>query len=246
MKNDKILLIDAGNSCAKWKLIGGSNIQKGVLSYEDSTQKMNEWKALQPQRVWIAEVGRFDLTAQLQQVFSGDAVHPVLSGASCLSVINQYPEPHRLGIDRLLAMAEGYYLAGSQACAVLDVGTAATFDVVADNGVHQGGHIVPGLAMLRDSLLQNARQVRLRDDEIKTQLTSVLGVGTADAVLNGSWAMLLGWIRQELAEFHRHYPDAPIYLAGGLAEHVRQQLSGRVTVHKDLVLDALRRLALPL
>lgn len=237
-----ILTIDAGNSRAKWKLWQHCEVvSRGFLEYKDAALNVDLLPNDGVLKVFLAEVGGFGLYEYLQRSF-GSRVHIIKSEAVCLGVANSYKDPERLGIDRLLAMAEAYNIDAGNACCVIDVGTAATIDVVDPSGRHLGGHIVPGLSLLRDSLQLNTDKVRF---EQKQSLQLGLGTSTRAAVENGTWSMLLAWIEVEVLRFRQGFPGGKVFLSGGLALIAAESLDVKnVIVHEDLVLDALKRLAL--
>jgi type III pantothenate kinase len=236
------LLIDAGNSAAKWKLYSGQAVVgQDRFDYDEKASALQQILQQPVIEVWLAEVGSAGLKADIAAL-SAAHIHEIKSAPQLLGVTNSYQEPERLGVDRFLAFAEAYHLAGKTACCVIDIGTAATIDVVDDKAVHQGGHIVPGLSLLRESLLANTEKVRF---EPKQSLSEGLGCSTRAAVENGTWSMLLAWVRQELAAFRQSYPDGEVYIAGGLAQPLKAQLcEPELIVVEDLVLDALYRLSL--
>ena len=82
---------------------------------------------------------------------SGAKPHFVTSSATYAGVGNAYKEPHRLGVDRWLALL-AIKARGESAAVIIDVGTACTIDVM-NNGQHLGGYIFPGIAVARDALM---------------------------------------------------------------------------------------------
>lgn len=235
------LFIDAGNTAAKWQLCNDAGIfTSGRFDYSDTDDVIDQFVSDQVDHVWIAEVGAGSLVEKIKKNFSGQ-LHHVISEKQCLGVVNSYEEPEKLGVDRFLAVCEAFHLAGKRACCVIDIGTAATVDVVDECGVHQGGHIVPGLSMLRDVLQQKTNKVRF---VARGTQDIALGKSTQAAVENGSWAMLLAWAGQEAERFRLCYAEAPIYVTGALAEEVVNSLSlHQLVVEQDLVINALKRVS---
>lgn len=236
-----IVVVDAGNTRAKWKAWSGAAvIERGEFDTTDPSAFIAWLSEQSVSQLVLAEVGRGRLQAQLQGALSV-SVQEVHSSANLLGVTNCYDEPERLGIDRFLAAIEAWYLADGEAACVLDLGTAATLDVVNAEGRHCGGYIVPGLALLRSSLLQSTQKVHF---EASAELDEVYGVSTAEAVNNGTWCMLKSWVLAESEKFYAQYPQGRLFLTGGGMSAMRPYLPENVTCHQDLVLDALWRLAL--
>lgn len=238
-----ILGIDAGNTRAKWKLWGkGLEQTHGVFDYQDTEQALKTLaQKYMIKQVYLAEVGSAGIALLLPILFTGACIEVCESRSCLLGVRSSYAEPTRLGVDRFLGFVEAYHLEQGKPVAVLDIGTAATFDVVDAKGLHVGGHIVPGLSLLQMALQQQTDKVSF---ESSLCLQTCWGQSTQQAVEHGTAAMLLAWARQQLAEFWRCYPEAKVYLAGGLAANVAQVLADKnVILHQDLVLDALKRIA---
>jgi len=64
---------------------------------------------------------------------------------------NAYADPGRLGVDRWLTMLAATAQSREAVC-IVDAGTAITIDVVAADGEHEGGYILPGLDLMRRAL----------------------------------------------------------------------------------------------
>ena len=76
----------------------------------------------------------------------------ITSGRAAAGVVNGYADPSLLGVDRWVAVVGAYHRVRG-AVVVADIGTAATIDVVAADGRHRGGYIVPGPRLMVASLL---------------------------------------------------------------------------------------------
>lgn len=240
-----ILALDAGNSRLKYKLWQFDKellvVDQGVVDYSQLEQGLEAFQQYNIAQCLVADVSSHQVANKVQALNLSQMLFEVHSQESLLGVKNSYAEPHRLGVDRFLAAIEAYYLSGKKAVCVIDVGTAGKCDVIDAGGVHCGGHIVPGLSLLRDSLLQGTSKVRF--DAVEALQTG-WGASTQEAVEHGTWAMLLAWVQQQMQQFRAQFAGGDVYLAGGLAIDVQQQLGlENVIIHEDLVVDALRRLA---
>jgi type III pantothenate kinase len=127
-------------------------------------------------------------------------------------VTNGYRKPDQLGVDRLLAMVAARSRVTAPVC-VVDAGTAVTMDLVDAAGQHLGGFILPGLRMMRDSLL--AGTAIPADAEI--QPGTELGRDTATAVALGSRYAIAGLVERFTA---RAEPQMRIVLGGGDASEL--------------------------
>jgi type III pantothenate kinase len=66
--------------------------------------------------------------------------------------------PHELGADRLVNAVAAYERFGD-ACAVVDFGTAITFDAVSAEGEYLGGVIGPGVQISMEALTERAARL---------------------------------------------------------------------------------------
>lgn len=237
-----ILAIDIGNSFAKWKAWQGEEfLSKGKFEHGDGIQSMtNSLPDFSPDEIVYADVCDSDFEEYLRETYPAANIQQIKTTAECLGVLNSYSQPERLGIDRWLAVIEAYNLAGQRSCCVIDFGTAATLDAINENGVHIGGHIVPGLRMLRNTLPKYTGKVRF---EAENSFDLGYGVSTVEAVEKGSLSMLIAWAKQEIERFKKSFPEGTVFVTGGTVPHLLENLPVGVVPHEDIVLDALKRIA---
>jgi len=227
--------IDLGNSALKYRC--GS--QRGRLDYPSQTE-VGLPDIEPPQRVRVASVLNAERNSRLADAIEqrwGVGCEFARSTQFCAGVQNGYAEPAALGVDRWLAVLAAHaQLQG--AVLVADLGTAATLDFVTAEGVHLGGFIVPGSALMRRSLLQDTAAIRFEDSDQVANLAP--GTQTADAVERGILAALVHLLDGELERFSRLCDhNARLVLCGGDAERVATHLQSEHRVLPDLVLDGL-------
>lgn len=152
-----ILELDIGNSRIKWRLLDRSGlvVQTGCADHIEqllTVLQEADW-SIRACRVCVVRsaVGsKAEHSRLLQTVVQGQILFA--ESSACLAgVINGYPHPAQLGIDRWLAVVAGYRQL-SAACVVIDAGTAITVDYVRNGGQHLGGMIAPGVSLLEKSL----------------------------------------------------------------------------------------------
>lgn len=239
MKN---LLIDVGNTYLKYHLCdGGKVLTRDSMPSANIASCVNWIESQEVDAVYMASVGHVDLIKAVQAGVKGSKVHVVESTATLLGVKNAYAEPSILGIDRWLAAVEAYNRSPGKACAVFDLGTAITLDVVNATGQHMGGYIVPGLSLMRDALFKNTAKVRYEQGQVRGD---DYGTSTAEAVERGCYAMVLAWINAEMHHFLQRFVGGQVYFTGGLAPYVMQDVIGTAILDEDLVLKALGRVSL--
>ena len=212
-----ILELDVGNSRIKWRLVTADEsalLAQGHVSGFAELRHLPELDAV-IEMVRMCSVRGGSINKKIEEWIRGDYGIDLIRADVTRSgggVTNQYADVSRLGIDRWLAMIAGYNRTGA-ACMVIDSGTAFTIDVVDANGLHQGGYILPGLALMQSSLESNTA-IRLSDSY--TEYSEKLGHSTDEAVFNGTVTALLAMIKQQgelLGE-----GGGRIFFAGGDAE----------------------------
>ncbi|MCY3812092.1 MAG: type III pantothenate kinase [Gammaproteobacteria bacterium] len=146
-----ILDIDMGNTRTKWRCAD----EAGALPAPELPCPVAG-----PERVRVASVlrNREGIAAEIRRRFNVEAEFAATS-ASLAGVRCGYREPHRLGVDRWLAVAAAWQRT-HHALAVISVGTAACADFVDADGRHAGGYIAPGLRLLADALDRRTADVR--------------------------------------------------------------------------------------
>ena len=149
-----------------------------------------------------------------------------------------YPNPKTIGADRLANSVAAYKQFGAPV-AVVDFGTAVTFDVVDDKGNYVGGIIAPGLAAMTDYLHdKTALLPRIKITEPK----NVVGKSTQDAMLAGAVYGYRGLVRELIQEIKREMKAAhlPVVATGGYAELMAAGLPEISSVEPNLTLEGLR------
>jgi type III pantothenate kinase len=108
-------------------------------------------------------------------------------------------EPSQVGTDRVVAAAAAYAVA-EHAVVVADFGTAVTIDLVDDQGVFQGGAILPGFDMASASLNEHTEQLPLVQ---VTRPEAPYGKSTEEAIKLGLYYAAIG----ALEKIVEHYAE---------------------------------------
>ncbi len=108
-------------------------------------------------------------------------------------------EPEKVGTDRVIAAAAAYAVV-QDAVVVADFGTAVTIDLVDENGVFQGGVILPGFEISAKALKEYT--ARLPNIEV-TKPAAPFGKNTVDAINCGLYYSVVG----ALEEIIRRYAE---------------------------------------
>lgn len=160
----KTLLIDCGNTYLKWCLSNDESLTKQQSLKHKDISILEVYKDVIDSQSSICD--SVVLVSVLGDIFSAGANKiSTDAGLSFLEVQSQdvspdisnaYEKPEKLGNDRWVAMIGADELINhSEACIVIDSGTATTIDAIDESGKHLGGVIFPGLELSLNSLSDN-------------------------------------------------------------------------------------------
>ena len=230
----KILCLDCGNTRVKWGLHHGEEwLERGVGAYGELPSLLVSADRLLACNV-AGERGRLAV-----QTLADRLAHPVewvrAQGKQC-GVVNGYDHPEQLGADRWAALIAARQL-HSGASLVVNAGTATTIDLLAADGSFRGGLILPGLALMRESLAAATADLPLGAGEFRD-----LPTNTFDAIVSGVMAATLGAIERQFRQIDRE-PDPLCLLSGGNAPLLKAHLSIACRHEPDLVLLGLATIA---
>jgi type III pantothenate kinase len=235
-----VLLLDVGNSRCKW-----ARIQKGEWTRLGIAEN-GEWEKLQcdldllppPARIIISNVGSDAVAQHLRTICSKWAapVKFVTAQSRQCGVKNNYEDSARLGSDRWAALIAAWHRMG-KSCLVVSCGTATTVDALSDSGEFLGGLILPGITLMRQSLLHNTAQLRDEDGHMHD-----FPRNTADAIHSGVIRATLGAIEHQYAMLQKLHSSASLacVLGGGAAAQIETQLGMPVERVDNLVLEGLK------
>jgi type III pantothenate kinase len=202
------------------------------------------WSELSaPAGICIANVAGTQLAQQLSGwIETRWGVTPVFiatTGQAC-GVTNAYAVPGSLGVDRWAALIGAHHHGGGATCTV-DCGTAITLDMLAADGVHQGGLILPGIEMMKQMLLKNTAVVNTSTTQ---QAAKLFATSTGDAVNSGALYMAAAAIDRTVGDMAEALGiAADVIITGGDASRIATLLSMPVRHDPELVLKGLAILA---
>lgn len=234
------LLIDIGNTRVKWGLA-----RDGVLADTGAVWRgeLADWTGQLPRAgvdvIYVASVAHDSAIEALaaHAAHCGVALHQVASTARSGGLVNGYPEPARLGVDRWMACIAAH-ARGEGSVLVADVGTALTLDWVGADGRHGGGLITPGVTSMRTALraATQLRPTHMPDEHawLARDTDSAIATGTlrsAVALLDAAASDLApdrllltgGEAAMLAARLNRVWQIAPHLVLEGLAVHAARE-----------------------
>ena len=217
------IYIDIGNSAVKWRTLESDVYSKNVDEFLTSTLP-------QADSAWVSAVANLDIVEDLKCLFK--EFHLVDSQKKCNNLVVAYDDPSCLGSDRFFAMLGAMNQFSKKPLLVIDIGSAMTFDVIDRDGIHQGGLIMPGLGALRISFS------KFETTDLTTNIDG-LARNTTDAWKNGTKAMLISSINDQIEKFNEIYSDGMVTICGGFVEEIKNELPKSVQIFDNLVLDGL-------
>ncbi|NWO04781.1 MAG: type III pantothenate kinase [Alteromonadaceae bacterium] len=234
-----ILLVDSGNTRLKWRLCeeSGAPLAEGA-DLEAFSLYLSRHKATLrgPERVAVSMVGSEVATEQLDKrlrELSSAPVHFHWPQTCSEGLKNSYSDVSRMGADRWHAMVAAWK-EFQNGLVVVDAGSALTVDYIDRQGQHLGGFILPGMGMIRQSLLQNTARVGF---DPKEPVDIRPANCTSDAVNHGLDWLITSLVERIGADCQRYGIDTRV-LTGGDAS--RWQAAGfAAELRPGLVLDGL-------
>jgi type III pantothenate kinase len=252
------LLVDIGNTSLKWALSDGGEVGPMSAARHFGALPIDvlaAWETIESvDALLLASVGPSEVVDAVRTASAAYwqcPVEQIKTHAQAHGVRVAYAEPSRLGVDRFLALIGAQWLAqhdsrsvtierspAQTATLIVDAGTAITIDALLADGTHLGGQILPGIPMLRGSLLQNTRLPAHHTQDHDGLWGNDTGPAIAAASLQAPAA--LG--ERLLRALHDQSGQQPrLILTGGDAERLAPHFHSSYEHRADLVLVGLAR-----
>ena len=231
-----MLTIDIGNSSVKWGIWQEGQLilaEDGYYKKESLHATFDEIFSGAPKQdaVWVSCVAGEDVEQALTEWVEKEwSIEPIFlrTTSELGGVFNMYPQPEEHGVDRWAALLGAKKLYDTSVC-IIDIGTAVTVDLMDADGVHRGGRIMPGLDMMRNSLLQNTAGVQAVDGDCPG-----FAINTADSVTSGTLHMLqAGLIEVCESAKDRLGEGMRVIITGGMAEKMQAMLTQVEGLHLE-------------
>lgn len=229
------LALDAGNSRIKFGLFDEDKLIKSgsLFNHENirnviSIDKFNQIKVIISCSV-LSDINISGLP---------DVKYTVINHKSNFPFNIDYKTPDTLGIDRIVACIYNYQ--HNQDYLVIDAGTCITYDYVSAQKGYLGGAISPGLS-LRFKSMNNFTDKLPLINTFETE-PKFIGNSTESCLKSGVINGLVSEIKGFISRFKILSPNLPIYLTGGDAIFLGDELKNDIFVDEYLVLKGLNKL----
>jgi type III pantothenate kinase len=236
------LLVDVGNTQVKY--VFQSNEKDGALSevvyldYQSFQAQLNQGKFLPVSEVIFANVHGIEIDEAIKAwaTLNNIALVQVNSAAKACGVTSSYQQPERLGVDRWLAMIGAKQLYPQSNLLIIDAGTATTVDLLAANGQHYGGWIMPGVQTMVESLLTRTHKIIASP----TNTASLsFGMDSPNCLNHGSWAMTVGAVKEAILQANSLLTLDKVLITGGNGPSISKLMTDNFQLEPKLVFHGL-------
>ena len=241
------LLVDIGNTSIKWAFWNGEQLTAlgsakhfGALPID----LLAAWDELHGiEQIVAACVGPVSVLEAVTRICDATwqcDVRRIETAAEAHGVRVAYAEPARLGVDRFLALIAAHNQEAAGPKLIVDAGTAVTYDLLDADGRHLGGLILPGMQMMRDSLLSGTQIPRYESADANQSWAADTGEAIAAASIQAPAALaerLAARLRSET------YQESNLVITGGDAERLLPAVQLSAVHLPALVLSGLSRFA---
>jgi type III pantothenate kinase len=248
MNDVRALLFDVGNSRLKWGLLEKGRIcRTGSITHskihDSGFASLTTRLPRRVDTVLASNVAGPSFATRLSGVIGihcGRDIHFARSEKQAYGLTNSYKQARRLGVDRWVAMIGARSELRGSICLV-DAGTAVTIDAIDKSGVHLGGQIIPGLALMGSALRSDTSEIPLarRLPRDPGRGMAVFATNTDGAVQSGAVNAVCGAIDRAMKVLRSEGHRPKIVLTGGDASRILKQLGDKVLHRPNLVLQGL-------
>ncbi len=242
------LLLDVGNSRIKWGVLDKGEIRRtGHISQErirdNGLQVLTTRLPRRVDQVLVSNVAGASFATRLSGVVGMHCdcdVRFARVQKRGWGLRNSYTQPRRMGVDRWVAMV-GARAEVQGASLVVDVGTAVTLDAIDKGGNHLGGQIIPGVAIMADSLTSAASDIPAVRPLPPREGTSMqmFARNTAAAVREGAANAIAGAVDRAIRTLRSNGHKPTVILTGGDASRILGALVAKPLHRPHLVLQGL-------
>lgn len=246
------LLIDIGNSRIKWTSVRRhkraalqSAPRPDSATFADFAAEY--WAGMNaPKKIVVANVAGMEIAETINawmQAHWQQYPQFITAERSAHGVTNGYCVAERLGVDRWAALVAARERWSTAVCFV-DAGTAITLDVLSADGHHLGGLIMPGIELMRRSLLERSEGIRAATVSPEHGDITLLARDTQSGVDGGTLYAAVAAIDRVMQDVGAELDETLTrVITGGDAERLLPLLHGQYHHVPDLVLHGLAIIA---
>ncbi len=238
------LLLDIGNTRIKYALLDSGRLTDSTSFARSKTgikaALNSQFKTTKDiTAVFVSNVAGEKIVQQLTEWTEkkwGVTPKFIQSERRRFGVTNSYSQAELLGIDRWLALIAARQHARMATC-IIDCGTAITVDIVTKNGSHQGGMILPGLTLMRESLTSNTSDL---NDTVEESSFKALAVNTQTAIQTGTLYTVTASLERLIDDLKAQFNNRIRFIiTGGDAEIIMPLIAANIAHYPDIVLKGL-------
>ena len=221
-KQDKMLLLDAGNSKLKWAWVENGRITAAdKAAYWNLEPLAHSWQEHGGEHVRIigsAVCGEAKQQAVAEQL--GREPEWLGSMPQALGIRNHYRRVSEHGADRWFNIL-GSRLFTEHACVVVSCGTAVTIDALTADNHYLGGSIMPGFNLMKEAMAQHTANLNRPAGRAYP-----FGTTTANAMAGGMLDAICGAVLLMHTRLQQKHPGqtVAVIITGGGAAKVKQGL----------------------
>ena len=148
-----------------------------------------------------------------------------------------YRNVRKLGIDRIVNSVAAHHEYGD-GCVVIDIGTAATFDVLNHDGSFDGGLISPGIGTTIKALAESASNL---PEIVFGKPDMLVALDTENAIKSGfyyGWISLIEGVVQRIEKVYNK--EFKVVLTGGFAGKISPGIERKIILDPLLTMKGIR------
>lgn len=245
------LLLDIGNSRIKFATLAddGLDIYEPLAVTSDCHARLQQ--LIRPVADGLtacvaSSVASQALNGAIEQTLAPLPIHWARSQREAGGIVNGYPDPTQLGVDRWVSMLGlAHQFAQPHPPLVLaSFGTATTIDTLSPENRFEGGLILPGITMMHQALARGTANLPESRGAIDAFPTS-----TVSAISSGVVAAQVGAVARQVMFTGERFRQTPMLcVTGGARDTLTQALAASLPGHEirelpHVVLEGLRVLA---
>ena len=152
----------------------------------------------------------------------------------------QYNPPKQLGQDRIALLAACQLLYHHKNVLVIDIGSCITYDLLDQNGIHQGGAISPGFSMRFKSMSDYSGKLPLLQP--KKEGNDLVGTSTEAAMHSGVYHGIFFELQGIISIYQSKHKHLTVILTGGDAQMLSKPLKNSIFAHSNFLAKGLNHI----